>query len=63
MVVMMIKKIIDNIVRFAALLSVIALVTGFFSGDGTMLIIELVMIAIWMQMDHRLLITLLNKKQ
>ncbi|MBL5963941.1 hypothetical protein I7V30_01475 [Lelliottia amnigena] len=58
----MVKKIIDFIVRFAALLSAIALIAGFSRGDSVMLIVELLMIAIWVQMDYKKLTALFKKK-
>ncbi|QXZ19060.1 hypothetical protein [Lelliottia amnigena] len=58
----MVKKTIDFVVRFAALLSSIALVSGFSRGDGVMLIVELLMIAVWVQMDYSKLTALFKKK-
>lgn len=57
----MVKKIVDFIVRFAALLSAIALVSGFSRGDSVMVIVELLMIAIWVQMDYRKISALFKK--
>lgn len=47
----MINKVIDNIVRFAALLSFISLATGYSFGKGDLLVFETVMIVIWLNMD------------
>ncbi|MCE9967132.1 hypothetical protein [Lelliottia amnigena] len=57
----MVKKTIDFVVRFAALLSAIALVSGFSRGDSVMLIVELLMIAVWVQMDYRKFSALFKK--
>lgn len=40
------------IVRFAALLSAIGLAYGFAKGDNGLLVAEIVMIAIWAQMEY-----------
>lgn len=40
------------LVRLAALMSVIGLVYGFWKGDSALLIGQLVMIAIWAQMEY-----------
>lgn len=47
----MINKVIDNIVRFAALLSFISFSTGYSFGKGDLLVFEAVMIVIWLNMD------------
>lgn len=47
----MINKVIDNIVRFAALLSFISFATGYSLGKGDLLVFEAVMIVIWLNMD------------
>lgn len=58
----MIDKIINFIVRFAALISVIGLVTGYSKGDYALISAEIIMIAIWLQMDFKLIKSLIKRK-
>ncbi|AVJ78554.1 hypothetical protein ACMWRF_003587 [Enterobacter hormaechei] len=49
----MMESISNNLVRFAALLSVIGLIKGHSEGNSIMILIEIVMIAMWLQMDYK----------
>jgi len=46
-------KILDNLVRFAALVSIIGLLTGFSSHYPSVQVIEVIMLVIWLQMDYK----------
>jgi|GEM_PF-1869043 len=58
----MINKAIDFIVRFAALLSLIGLITGYSKGNAELQIAEVIMIAIWFQMDFKNIKSLIKRK-
>lgn len=46
-------KILDNLVRFAALMSLIGILTGFSSQRPSLQVIEVITLVIWLQMDYR----------
>lgn len=48
----MLSSISNNLVRFVALMSVIAFFTGYSSGYPVMIFLEVVMMVIWLQMDY-----------
>ena len=56
------ESISNNLVRFAALLSVIGLIKGHSKDNNLMILIEIVMIAMWLQMDYKKKIISLIKK-
>lgn len=58
----MINKAIDFIVRFAALLSLIGLITGYSKGNSALQVTEVIMIAIWFQMDFKNIKSLIKRK-
>lgn len=57
----MFDKIITYCVRFAALVSMVTLISGHSKSDNSLLLIEFVMIFIWLQMDWRVISTLASK--
>ncbi|HBB9952833.1 hypothetical protein ABHD31_03710 [Enterobacter cloacae] len=57
----MIYKIIDFLVRFAALFCFIFLVGGYSWGNTNQVMMELVMIGIWLQMDYKNILSALAK--
>ncbi len=46
-------SILNNLVRFVALLSAIGLIKGHSKDNNLMILIEIVMIAMWLQMDYK----------
>jgi len=58
----MMESISNNLVRFAALLSVIGLIKGHSEGNSIMILIEIVMIAMWLQMNYKKIISLIKKE-
>lgn len=58
----MIDKIINSLVRFAALMSAIGLVTGYSDGDPALISAEIIMLAIWLQMDFKNIKSLIKRK-
>ncbi|EAQ6104905.1 hypothetical protein DRK59_03725 [Salmonella enterica subsp. diarizonae] len=48
----MMESISNNLVIFAALLSAFGLIKGHSEGNSIMFLIEIVMIAMWLQMDY-----------
>ncbi|HBL5481125.1 hypothetical protein [Enterobacter hormaechei] len=59
----MMESISNNLVRFAALLSVIGLIKGHSEGNRVMILIEVVMIGMWLQMDYQNITNLLKMKK
>ncbi|HCD8184262.1 TPA: hypothetical protein ACTV5X_001324 [Enterobacter roggenkampii] len=57
----MVESISNNFVRFAALLSAIGLIKRHSEGNSVMNLIEIVMIAMWLQMDYGKILSLLKK--
>lgn len=57
------ESISNNLVRFAALLSVIGLIKGHSEGNRVMILIEVVMIGMWLQMDYQNITNLLKMKK
>ncbi|EPK0224235.1 hypothetical protein L414_02573 [Enterobacter hormaechei subsp. hoffmannii UCICRE 3] len=51
----------NNLVRVAALLSAFGLIYGHSEGNSIMYLIEIVMIAMWLQMDYKIIISLIKK--
>ncbi|WP_105322474.1 hypothetical protein [Enterobacter hormaechei] len=59
----MLSSISNNLVRFVALMSVIAFFTGYSSGYPAMIILEIAMVLIWLQMDYQKIKNLLKMKK
>lgn len=59
----MMESISNNLVRFAALLSVIELIKGHSEGNRVMILIEVAMIGMWLQMDYQNITNLLKMKK
>ncbi len=59
------ESISNNFVRFAALLSAFGLIRGHSEGNSVMILIEIVMIGMWLQMDYGSIVEFLkrNKKK
>ena len=57
----MVESISNNFVRFAALVSAIGLIKRHSEGNSAMNLIEIVMIAMWLQMDYGKILSLLKK--
>ena len=56
-------KFINNyVVRFAALLSFIGLVSGYRQDDMLLKLAELIMLGVWLQMDFRIIKSLFKKQ-
>lgn len=49
----MIDKSITFLVRFAAMVCFVGLVSGYSSGNTEMIVVEVVFLLIWLQMDYK----------
>lgn len=59
----MLKKISNFVVRFAALVSFYGLVTGFQSKDMDLKWMEIIIVAIWLQMDVNLIYSFFKRSK
>lgn len=54
-------SILNNLVRFAALVSVTGFMTGLSSGHPYVQLIEFLMIPVWLHQDHKIIIEFYEK--